>query len=796
MKRLRMGVCLAVLVSVGWVWAQEVADVVLPSDQIPSATESLVDSSLSLALSPGVPYRARRLVILAEMARELDADNPDANRILADLYAAHELPAESATALRHCLVGRERDHALWQRWLDSASAEQQTAATRIEFLTGVIQDDVVPSTVRAEATVDYADILIGQGQDKDVNQLLIGSLKLDPYNRRALVAWNDLNMESSSMADKANVMFRILRGSPQDFNVAYDLAELLGREGLWVQSAVFYGHAWTLLEAEVGVENIPYSWALAYCNALLDAGEHQKAIDVFVPLVAEYPGRVDLRSLLIEAYLALGEAEEAEALVTAIEEDHSEIEGDTVQADLEMAAFYLVVKPKSDKAIALARAAIRGASEEQRHSVPLQRVYGATELLGGAIDSGVARLEAIQDTDMWASAFLANYYFHIDQPAAARQAILKGTSLGRSGPAARRLRGLASELDMPVEPMVGSAKVAQLVRNFGDFSLQMAIHPERFIELEIEQPESPIELGEPIHLTCHLKNIGPAAVPTGPMGLFDPVMAMHVSVTGLPEGVPTEYSRLPLAVWPSPRYLKSGQEITCQVQLDVGELADVLAEYPLADIELTVTGVLNPVQKGESMVSDLPTVPAPSVIFERESLLGVSSASTPEELQTASEAFLADMGVLSSSDAFSDRVVAARQVGAMQSFLDGIDWAETPAVEGLPRVFLADGLDVLIPGLLTDESPVVRAAMVQSLAGGDVMTRLEAVDTCMDDPTALVRVRVVELLGTLVDSNSKSKLVMMTEDADAHVARMAELFLKIRAEQSANATGDSESSSF
>lgn len=97
----------------------------------------------------------------------------------------------------------------------------------------------------------------------------------------------------------------------------------------------------------------------------------------------------------------------------------------------------------------------------------------------------------------------------------------------------------------------------------------------------------------------------------------------------------------------------------------------------------------------------------------------------------------------------------------------------------------------MIAKLLTDESPVVRATMVESLADAGVTMRLEAVDVCHDDPAALVRIRVVEILGTLKDEDSRSKLASMTRDPDEHVARMAELFQEIQLKQSESGNSNS-----
>ena len=770
MKQALMGGCLVVLLTVGWLVAQPAeTETEIPDDQISVAADGLIDSAWSLTLSPEVPYRGWRMAAMVEMVRQMDPDNPDANRMLADIYSAWERPEASAEALAHSLVGREEDYGLWLRWLASAIEEQQTAGDRIAFLLRTIEDENIPSTVRAQATVEYAGILAGQGKDDKVKGLLLGTLKLDPFNRQALVAWEGVQAGSISAADKVNLRSRLLRGSPRDYVVLHDLATLAGQEGLSQQALVLFDHAWTLAEEKMGVDEMPYTWAVEYANAMLDAGKYRQAVDTIEPLLANYPGRADLPSLIVEAYWALGEKDKAESLISDIENDRIAAGGSMVLDDLEMAMFYMVVKPDPQRAFGRARAAIKGANDDERQSVTVQRVYGATELLGGAIDSGVARLEAVQPEDMWASVFLANHYFHIDKPVQAAQAVEAGLALGRSGPAARRLRLLAGELDAPIEPRKGAAAIAKTLGNIGDDYFEMALAPEEFVAVSIDQPEGDFVVGENMSLTCRLKNVGSVVLPMGPKGLLQPSMAVEVSVTGSTGKLRGDMDAFPLAVWPCPKYLKPGEEVICQVQLDIGELADLLAREPLEDLTLSVTGILSPAETDDGeLTSAVPTIEIPAVTIRRAGLLGVP-------IDQASEDDLASIKDLAASDAFAERVLAARQVGALGAYL----YAQSTTVQGpVASVYaLQDAVEAIGEALLTDASPVVRAEMIHRVVSCSPAIRSRVALAGAADGSPLVRLRAAELLETLDDEASRTALDALVDDSDPQVARMAEVIV-------------------
>ena len=744
------------------------------------AAESLANSAIGLAHTPGVPGRGQRLTILAEFALHVQPDDQAVNRILADVYLIQGDSAHAAQMLRQCLSANPGDYNLLMQWLASSLASLQTAEARLSFLDSVIRDESLPPSIRAEALVGYAEVLIGRGDASEAEELFAAAIQLDPYHYGALQGWTD-RQESMSVVDSANLMFRMLRGSPLDANVAHDLGVLMGSIGLWKDAVTFFDHAWAIASRDVGVDAIPHAWVVEYANAMIDAGQLERAVDTFQPMLERYPNSVDLRALLVEANLGLGDNEQAVELVNEIERTYHPVADDTDLGsyDVDMAMFYLTTRPDDRLAMAHARGAMQGADPEQRQSVVLQRLLGGAELVAGSIDSGVQRLTTIQDTDIYASVFLALHYFNNGQPELGQQAVLTGAKLGRSGPAFRRLDSMARQNGVAVPTVAGAAQVSRMILAFNDLYLQMGLYPERFVEVSIAPPDRPFAVGEPIVLTMLLHNAGPIALPVGPNGLFEPAAAVQVNLAG-PWEEPILVTNLPLAVLPSPHQLEPDETVRCRIRLDVGRLGNILAAHPLSEITMTVSGIFDPVQRDSGLFGSLPGVGIEPITVTRTSLIDMVSS---EDVDLAAQATQDAMAAIAADIAGGDiglRVRAARQVGALKVFLARVEAGQAEAPDSLPRETIRGQLAEYQESLLGDGSAVVRAEMIHSLHLASVADRAMVLPTGLDDPSPLVRLRTAELLGTMDDRDrtSRQMLARLADDPDPLVAEMAGVFLE------------------
>jgi len=747
----------------------------MPDAEAFLAADCLVNSAIGLTQRPTAPGRARRLVILSEFAQEICPDHEQASRILADVYLAQGDSTSAAAMLKKSLYARPGDYSLWMEWLAASLASGQTAEARLDFLDSVIRDQALPESVRAEALVRYANVLLGRGDRDRCEQLFTAALRLEPYHYQALQGWVGLQ-ESISVVDSANLMFRMLRGSPLNANIAHDLGVLIGSVGLWKEAITFFDYAWAIATRDVGTQEIPADWAADYANAMMDAGQLQRTIDTFTPLLAQYPASVDLLSLLVEANLGLGNIDKARTLIDKIENTYrsGSGQGGLHSHDIEMAMFYLTTRPDSRLAMAHARGAIEGADPKDRESVILQRLLGAAELEAGSEEQGLQRLTRIQDTDPYAAVFLAAHYLKKNQLELSRQAVLAGAKLGRSGPAFRRLDTMARRNAVEIPPMAGSAQISRMSLAFNELYLQMGLHPERFVEASIVAPADPFVVGEPITVTLLLHNKGPLPLPVGAGGLFEPVAAIQVELTG-PWEEPVVVTDLPLADWPAPHHLAPDQTVSCQLRIDVGPLGDMLAASPLSEITMAISGILDPLEREGGLSSSLPDVGIAPVTATRASLIpnpGDADALT----QACDDTMAAIAAAMQDADA-ATRLRAARQVGCLKVLLARVDEGKATVPEHLPRETMRGQLADHITQLLGDGSPLVRAEMINALKLASIGDRALILQAVLDDPSPLVRLRTAELLGTMDDQASRDMLFKLTQDPDQMVAETAEVFM-------------------
>ncbi len=787
MRRSLAAVVLATIVGSLWAQAEMTEPAETPEFVSALAADSLVNSAGSLLTTPGAQNRGARLVALAEFARELDPRNVDACRVLADVYLIQGDSAGAAEMLRICVDASPSDSGLWMQWMASSLFALQTAEDRLEFLDSVVRDETLPRSVRAEATVQYVEVLIGHGQQAEAEGLFANALKLDPYHAGALQGWVEMQ-GSISVVDSANVMFRTLRGSPLDANVAHDLGVLMGEMGLWRDSLKFFDHAWALAVRDMGIEAIPAIWAAEYANALVDAGQLQRVVDIFTPLLEQYPNSVDILSLLAEANLGLGLEGEAMQLVESIEKVYGiESDGDLTSYDIEKAMFYLTTKPNTRLADVHAKAALQNVDAEVREaSAVLQRILGGAELRAGSVDSGVARLRRVQGVDIYASVFLAAHHFAAGEIGLGQQAILTGSKVSRSGPAFRRLEAMAREHDVSIPPVAGAAQVSRMALDFNDLYLEIGLHPERFVEVSIVPPERPFAVGEPMVLTMEIRNIGPLAIPIGPGGLFEPVAALQVELTG-PWEEPKLVTSMALVVWPAPQRLARDQVVRRQVRLDTGRLGALLAAHPLDEISVTVSGIVDPVQRGDDLSGSLANVGMSPVTVTRQSVMKAADGGQP-----GIDAFRDAMSALDAAadaDSIRPRAQAARQAGALLALLARIDAGQTDAPPEVPLETMRSRLVQVQLKLMEDDSHYVRAEMVHSLILAGRGDRVLVLRMGLTDQSPLVRLRTAELLGTLEDQASREMLFKLADDLNPLVAEMATIFLS---GQSAEDENDSE----
>jgi HEAT repeat protein len=234
---------------------------------------------------------------------------------------------------------------------------------------------------------------------------------------------------------------------------------------------------------------------------------------------------------------------------------------------------------------------------------------------------------------------------------------------------------------------------------------------------------------------------------------------------------------MPMVIWPAPRQLPPGRSVSASTRVDIGPVAQYLANHPLEAVELVVRATPSPReesvrgQETSAVVSALPTIkPETPVILRR----GLLSDRTAEGYRAA----VAELERQLTSGELTQRVTAARRVAALLSWIrqteksrEGIPATIQPAVN--KRQLLG-----LMSAALRDPSAVVRAEIITALEYADMGdAMLNEIGLVVEDPSPLVRFRVAELIGASGTKGSRTLIDLYAKDPDAQVRLMAQAFL-------------------
>ena len=739
------------------------------------AVGSLVHSAKSLIAAPAdVSSRAGRLVALCRFADKLKPADPRIHWLLVGIYEIQGRHDDTARLWRGWVAKNADDHSGAIRWLEAELTIRQSARARTDFIKTILGDAARPAPLRAEAKTRYGRILLGQGSKDRAREEFLGAIILDPHHRPALSEWLALQ-DKLAPADRADVMLRILKGNPLAADVAWELARMLDSLALHDQAIMFFDYAW-LVARRQGSRQASYALAVQYFNAMLNAGRYDEAMRTFANTVDRFKQSTDLQTLMIEAHRRRKQTAQADRLVDAVQADYKKLQKTSPSAQLHgtLAWFYLVTLPKPGLALVYARKAHKAAPED----ATIQRILAAVQLIQGDAaqkTKGEKQLLALQDSDIYAAAVLAEHYYAKGNREAGKRAILAGLALSRSGPAARKLLAIARSYRVVVAPAEGSERLAGVMRAAGREYLEMGRSPEKFLAVTIQAVHETLQAGQPIIVAATLSNISKADVSVGRGALLNPVISLRVTASS--SGEELTFEGLSLGAWRARRYLKGGKSLTCKVRLDVGGLERFVSTRSLEELSLKVTGIVDPIVQDKKVRSSLPGIDVKPITITRASILGKFDRSKASEWPKAWQRMVAQLRSGVGSPSVGRRMLAARQVASLLGSLQSVESDKVKLV-GAPAGFgKKQELFELVARLLRDSSATVRAEMLAALGQVKLEKNIVSlVDTLAADASPLVRFRLVERLGAL-----RPTLVEKLVDDPNEMVRMMALAFKMPA---------------
>ena len=747
-----------------------------PNQDSRLAAESFLNSAIEMTCCPSsTPARAGRLVVLSCFADRLAPGDWRVGRLLADIYLAQADPNAEIKALESYLAGQPDDYQVHMRWMNARLAGMQNVADRDAFLRSVAERKDLDESVRAQTLATLTDLLLGQGRTADAAETARQAVTLDPYGPAGLAA-----LAQTRGPNDPNAAFGLdllaIRARPRAFDAAWRVGLRLGELGLHENAMEFLSHVWAAGAADKQPVTAPARMTAQYASALLDANQPDKAVEVLRPAVDRYPDNSDLVSLLIEAYRKAGKETQAGLLVQNMAKAYKEREGaGTIPPALaaELGWFYATTQTHPSLAIVYAGRAIAA----DPNNPVYQRIMGDAELVGNQVKQGMARLEKLLGKDLYASVLLAERYQAAGDKENLRKAVLAAVPLGASGPAWRKLREIAAKNQIELPAPKGRDEALALLKDLPPDCLRMLSLPNECISIQLApvvDADGRLLCGEPIEIDATLKNISATDVPLGETGVINPRMALGAQLEDSRGQVLVNASRLPMAVWAAPRVLKPGQTVTCRVRLDVGDIAAAVATHPLEDLRLTVNGIVDPAADGATRLPNFKLQPLKVV---RSGLLGKVADDTPDGWRLAYQQALGRIVFDYRRGKLPARMRAARQIGSMLALAVDVErnrQAPPGMLQGqLERMTILS----MFRAILADKSPAVRAEAAMAI--GAVQpddTVIGLLSPLIEDPAAIVRCRLVEMLAATASKGNATIVDLMSNDPDGLVRQMSNAF--------------------
>jgi len=758
--RMVAGIVLAAAAGLAWAGPKAATSPAQP-DRL--TAESLAHQARSLGhLRDGaIVARAGRIGVLLKCAASYAPDDPGVNRQLVDFHESAGDLGKAAAAAGRYIRAHPGDYASGVRWIRLARSGLDRAGDRIAFLEKVAADKRLASGVRAAAAAGVSSIRLRQGDKAAARGACRQALSLDPHQPLAMEVSRLLEARTGPAETFAGAL-AVFRANPRSVHAPWQVAGLLQDAGHYKEALAFYEYAHAVSHDRGPGASALEALLIDYFNARLDAGQAARAADEFAPLVKRHKGSLALHALMVEACRAAGRDAQAKAHVDAMGKIYEPVAAPGARRTGAMAAelawFCLHFRAVPKLAIQWAEEAARSAGGDAY----VLRVLGAAELATGKEKLGAKRLAGLVERDPYAAALLARHYYDRDLPKEAQAVVLEGAGQVRTGPAWRALAVVAAEHKVALPPVKHAKAVARALAGLPPHVMEMGRFPERYLRVTLSAGERALAPGEPVTVTVELSNISKHAVPLGQSGLCTPVVFLSLSVEGK---AGASLANLTPAALPAPKYLAAGKKVSQTVRIDVGPAEALLATSPLAELKLTVSAMLDPLQVDEKLLSSAPGVKIVPVTVRRAALFDAS-------VDGAAEKALAAIAQELRRGRPAAAALSARQTGILLAHVQRVAAGEVK--DKLPAGLTKSALLELVSAQLRGKWPLARSEMIAALHHVRLDEQvIGLLGPCIQDRSAVVRMRLVELLVAKRTKGHKTILDIYAADGDRHVRDMA-----------------------
>ena len=745
-----------------------------PSEEDLLAAGSLRQSALTLMNSSSLEQgRNERLKALTGLAERLQPGNIHNARLLGSIQEDQRNLEAAAELAGLCFNANPDDHALGVRYLQLGSAALKRPDEKKAFLESTLSKQQTPAALRAEAAMMLGEMLMKSGQKEQAMGFFSQALQLDPYCAQAAQAQVSV-AGNPQPADSAKALVASFRANPRSIQVIYNLGFTLNYLGLHKQALAFLDIGWEL--GKQSNDKLTADRVTQYLAINLDAEDYSKAIGVYDSLPSNLSGDRQVIPPIVEAYRRSGQTAQADQLAQRMLAGYGQGDPNSLSPRIAMDVASFMIGTDTTPRAVLGYA--RRAAGMNPDTPEIQRLLGAAEVMSGQaelLSSGMDRLEKLKTADAFAAILLAEARYAAGQDDAGREALLAVAGALRNGLTYRRLAALAKQKKVDLPPVPGAEEIRQTVEQLSPDTFRMATHPQEFVAIRLKTAKNFFAPGEPIEIDSQITNISKVDLPLGDWGLFHPVMNLQVAASPGPK---EQFTVIPAVEWPAPRTLPAGASVSQSVRLDSGLLADFLARRPLEDVTLTITGLVDPVQKGMfKQESSIPPINPQPLVITRSRLMQAPQGDTPEAWSQAYQYALRVIVTDLSRGDLSRRMQAARQAASLIVGVREIERGRAKLPDQLHGAVNKPVILAMLKKALADRSCAVRAEALAAMGPAKMDDSILAVIVPMEkDPSPLVRLRLAELLGVSRATGQQAVVERLAKDSDEMVQTMAGAF--------------------
>lgn len=430
--------------------------------------------------------------------------------------------------------------------------------------------------------------------------------ELNPYNRLAFATLQELSAEQDLSVRPEVYLVQLRRTidlDPYNLNHVLAYANTLKRMQLYASAARAYAYAAQLYEflnpEQPLDESILLSWILSCYHAPRQENECIRVIE-------QYRDRqrfdLTLEAVAGRAALKLGQAEKGKAILEAAAEKAERLlsQDDLVQPIYpeQLAWYYSFILQRPEEALAWANRAFKEAPQRQG----VQPIFAYTLAQSGQMELAVEYAEPNQQTSQIASLVMAMAALANDRQEEALERLKSTIAMMPESFVAEKarqlLRSQGSEYVLPV-----SVTEAQTVLNeaYENRMVPEFVLPQKRFSSKLFFSGSEFFYSNEFDPKLSIENTSSAPLIISPASFLQGFLQVDAVVSGdINVKIP---NLLSMQFRPS-RPILPGEHVSISLPLDRGKLHKLLRTYPQADVDITFTVYLDPVEKENGRIEN------------------------------------------------------------------------------------------------------------------------------------------------------------------------------------------------